>query len=291
MTLAQLKYFTVICEQGSLSAAAQALYLAQPSLSAAVAELEEEFGLPLFHRHRRGMTLTEAGTRLYEQAKALLEQAEHTQRFMTELGRERMVLRLGVPPMIGSLLLPALYRDFLPSVTGLSLTITEGGRQELVSALEEGKLDMALLPHDRPLSPTLCALEASEFETVCCVRNGHPLASLASITPETLLHTPLVLFQDSFFQTQVIKDRFAQAGLEPEILLQTRQLSTLRSMVSHTDAAGFLFRPLLEGDPDLCPIPLSQPIQVKVSLVWKRERAMLPAMELLRQFVSDHGPL
>ena len=291
MTLAQLKYFTVICDQGSVSAAAHTLFLSQPSLSAAVAELEEEFGVPLFHRHRRGMTLTDEGAKLYQLARQLLEQAEHTQRFMNELGQGRPVLRLGVPPMIGSLLLPVLYRDFIPCAGQPTLVITEGGRQELLSALEDGQLDMALIPHDRPLPPALDTLPAAEFETVCCVRAEHPLAGLAQVSPAELKDTPLVLFQDSFFQTQLIKDRFVRSGLTPRILLQTQQLSTLQSMVDSTDAAGFLFRPLLEGQSRLCPIPLSDPIRVQVSLVWKRSRALLPAMERLRQFVADHCPL
>lgn len=284
MTLAQLKYFTAICDQGSVSAAAQALFLSQPTLSAAVGELEEEFGLTLFQRHRRGMTLTEEGTRLCALARQLLDQAEHTRRYMAELGRERDVLRLGVPPMIGSLLLPALYRDFLPGAPGLSFNITEGGRQELVAALEEGKLDMALIPHDRPLSPALSASPAAGFETVCCVRRGHPLSTLACVDVQDLAHTPLVLFQDSFFQTQIIKDRFARAGLAPAIVLQTRQLSTLQSMVASTDAAGFLFRELLKGQDRLCAIPLAHPVRVQVSLVRLRDRAPLPAMEQLRQY-------
>ena len=290
MTLAQLKYFTAICDQGSVSAAAQSLFLSQPSLSAAVAELEEEFGVPLFHRHRRGMSLTEEGCALYDLARRLLEQAEHTRRLMTELGQGRPVLRLGVPPMIGSLLLPVLYRDFLPGTQGPALAITEGGRQELLSALEDGKLDMALLPHDRALPPALACLPAAEFETVCCVRVGHPLAGLARISPAQLKDTPLVLFQDSFFQTQLIKDRFTGAGITPRILLQTQQLSTLQSMVDSTDAAGFLFRQLLEGQSRLCPIPLSDPIRVQVSLVWRQDKSVLPAMERLRQFVAEHAP-
>ncbi|MBQ1766158.1 MAG: LysR family transcriptional regulator, partial [Aquincola sp.] len=75
MDLRQLKYFVRIVELGGLSAAAQSLHVAQPSLSQHVANLEAELGLPLLERGARGARPTPAGRRLYEQAKALLRQA------------------------------------------------------------------------------------------------------------------------------------------------------------------------------------------------------------------------
>lgn len=291
MTLLQLKYFTAVCSHGSVSAAAENLYLSQPSLSAAIRELEQEFGVPLFRRHHRGMELTPEGAKLFSMAQSLLAQSEQTQRLMAELGKGRKVLRLGIPPMIGSLLLPRLFRDFLPTHPEVTLTITEEGRRDLLTRLEEEQLDMVLLPHDRPLQPSLSCLPVGQVETVCCVCGGHSLAALDHVRPEDLSHTPLVLFQDSFFQTEVIKDWFARAQIRPHILLQTRQLSTLQSVVASTNAAGFLFRPLLEGQSRLLPIPLAQPVTTQVSLVWNRQSAHFSAMELLRDFLSGAAPL
>lgn len=291
MTLLQLKYFVAVCAHGSVSAAADSLYLAQPSLSAAIRELEQEFGSALFRRHHRGMELTPEGATLYSMAQALLSQAEQTQRLMTELGKGRKVLRLGVPPMIGSLLLPHLFQSFLPAHPDLSLTITEEGRRDLLTRLEEDQLDMVLLPHDRPLPSTLSSLPVGQVETICCVGQDHPLTRLDSVSPEALSQTPLVLFQDSFFQTEVIKDWFARAQITPHILLQTRQLSTLQSVVASTEAAGFLFRPLLEGQDRLSPISLSQPVSVQVSLAWKKQASPFSAMELLREHLAANAPL
>jgi len=291
LTLTQLKYFMAVCDHGSVSGAAQALFLSQPSLSAAISELEQEFGLPLFQRHRRGMILTQSGTQLYHLAHELLNQAEQTRRLMTDLGKGRKVLRLGVPPMIGSLLLPHLFRHFLPNHPDLSLTITEEGRRDLLTRLDEDQLDMVLLPHDRPLSPALSSVPVGQAETVCCVNRDHPLTRLDYVDPKALSQTPLVLFQDSFFQTEVIQDWFARAQITPHILLQTRQLSTLQSVVASTDAAGFLFRPLLEGQDRLAPLPLSQPFSVQISLAWKKQAAPFSAMELLREHLTKTAPL
>ena len=61
MTLRQLRYIDMIAKRGSLTAAAEALFVTQPSLTAALRELEQELGITLFLRSRKGLTLTPAG--------------------------------------------------------------------------------------------------------------------------------------------------------------------------------------------------------------------------------------
>ena len=64
MNLNQLKYFYAVCEHGSLSDAAEYLYISQPSLSASIKALEKEFGVTLFSRRHQGMELTKEGKEL-----------------------------------------------------------------------------------------------------------------------------------------------------------------------------------------------------------------------------------
>ena len=106
MNLVQLKYFQAVCKYQSVSAAAEYLYISQPTLSSAIKELEREFGVSLFRRHHRGMVLTPEGTELLKHCERLLSHADQVERIMSDFGKRRNVLRLGVPPMIGSLFLP-----------------------------------------------------------------------------------------------------------------------------------------------------------------------------------------
>src|SRR3954452_24372026 len=76
MTLQQLEYFLATVDRGSFSAAADALHMAQPSLSEQVRRLEDELGVALFHRVGRGVTLTEAGRALQPHAERTLAEAE-----------------------------------------------------------------------------------------------------------------------------------------------------------------------------------------------------------------------
>lgn len=76
MTLQQLQYVIAIVEHGSISETAKHLYIAQPTLSSAVRTLEEEFGITIFHRTPRGITLTENGREFLSYARQVVEQAD-----------------------------------------------------------------------------------------------------------------------------------------------------------------------------------------------------------------------
>ncbi|MBQ4485520.1 MAG: LysR family transcriptional regulator [Oscillospiraceae bacterium] len=76
MTLQQLKYIIAIVESGSITTAAQRLFIAQPSLSKSVAELEKEMGITIFNRSNRGVYLSEEGTKFLSYARQIVEQTE-----------------------------------------------------------------------------------------------------------------------------------------------------------------------------------------------------------------------
>ncbi len=287
MNLVQLKYFQAVCIYQTVSAAAAYLHISQPSLSNAIKELENEFGVILFQRYHRGMKLTPAGEVLFKMCQDLLSRAEQLENIMNDLGKERKNLRLGVPPMIGSLFLPHIYREFLPEHPEIRLEITESGRQELLQKLSEDYLDMVFLPHDRPLDPGLSVLPIDQLEIVCCTTKNHPLSRLKTVSPSALADVPLVLFKNSFFQTEEIKKWFAVEHVTPNILLQTEQLSTVLTIISNHIAAGFMFRHLIETHQDFVPIPMQTPLFVNVSLVWKKDAYFFSCMRKFKEYVHQ----
>lgn len=289
MNLTQIKYFHAICRFQNFSDAAVYLFVSQPTLSLAVKELEKEFGVALFHRHHHGVTLTPEGEIFLEAGKDLLKQAEQLEATMKDLGVARKTLRLGVPPMIGSMLLPRIYRGFSPLHPDIKLDITECGRNELCKKLEDGQLDMLFLPHNKPLEPPFACVEVAQLEIVCCTTAQSPLSKQSFVIPENLENTPIVLFENSFFQTDEIKKWFAARKITPQILLQTNQLSTMMSVISGGAAVGFAFRELLDAHPHLVPVPLQTPMRPRVSLVWRKNAFFFNAMKKFKSYMeSEH---
>jgi len=142
VNLTQLEYFHAVCTYQSISAAAEYLHISQPSLSVAIREMEQEYGLLLFQRHHRGMRLTPEGEQLLNMSSNLMKQFHDLEQKLYAMGNQRKLLRLGVPPMIGSLLLPQIYGSFTGQHPDILLEITEGGRKELLSRLLDDALDM-----------------------------------------------------------------------------------------------------------------------------------------------------
>ena len=286
MNLIQLKYFQAVCKHQSVSAAAEALYISQPTLSTAIKELEREFGVSLFRRHHRGMILTEEGSELLKHSERLLSHSAQVERIMSDFGKKRKVLRLGVSPMICSLFLPKIFKEFSPENPDIRLDITEGERQEMLNQLSKELVDMAFLSHNSPFDTSFQYLQLAEFETVCCVSKDSPLASLKSVCPKDISNSPVVLFKNSFFQTEEIKKWFSASLIKPDILLQTSQLSTLQNLIKNNIAVGFMFRELVWDDENIVTIPMETPLMLNVSLVWKQNSSFFNAMERFLNYMK-----
>lgn len=290
MNITQLKYFDAVCTFQSVSEAAVYLHISQPSLSNAIKELENEFGVLLFFRHHKGMTLTAEGKVLYKLSRDILARMNHTETIMKDLGNERKKLRLGVPPMIGSLILPFIYRDFLGENTDIALEIIEGGRRELTQKLSDDYIDMVFLPHDKPLDKEFSSFKASNLEIVCCMAKNNPLSEFESVKPDMLKDIPLVLFENSYFQTEAIKKWFEKENIKPDIILQTSQLSTMLSVISENIAVGFMFRQLADSKAGLVSVQVDAPMFIDVSLMWKKNSYFYNSMGIFKNYVEKKNP-
>ncbi len=287
MNLNQLKYFYTVCIQGSLSSASESLYISQPSLSSSIKSLEKEFGVSLFNRRYKGMELTAEGKRLFEMCKDILSRTEQLEDIMKDLGNERNKLRLGVPPMIGSIILPHIYRDFCKLYPDITLEIVEDGRSSLLNKLSENYLDMIFLLHNNSLDGKFTSAKVARLEIVCCASKDNVIAKYKSVTPHLLKNAPLVLFENSFFQTEEIKKWFAREKATPNIILQTKQLSTMLTMISNNVAAGFTFRELAETKKDFIAIPTKNPMYADASLVWKKDSYYFSCMDKFRKYIDN----
>lgn len=287
MTLDQLRYFQAVCKYDGVSRAAEILNISQPSVSNAIANLEKEFGVKLFTRQRKRILLTAEGRIMSELAEKLLLQADDTIRTMRELGSNKKVLRLGVPPMIGSLVLPVLYGKHFKLYPQLKVHIVEDDSSGLKRLLADNKIDMAFLPHAHPFSGDLCAELLTELQNVCCVHKAHRFAAQKSICLEELRDEPLVLFKNSFFQTERIMNKFAKLSIIPNILLDTAQLPIVQNMIASKMAVGFMFEFLTKATPDLVGVPLDPPMTTLVSLVWKKSSYISGDMKNLIEFIKS----
>lgn len=285
MTLDQLRYFQAVCNLGSVIRASEFLRISQPSVSGAIINLEKEFDTQLFARQNKRMVLTKEGNTLLELANNLLKMADTTVKTMEALS-DNHFLTLGVPPMLSSFILPIIYGKFLQQYPDFKISIVESDRSGLIRLVNENKINMAILPHESPFDERYKSVLLAELNNVCCVNKSHRLAQKSCVSIYDLENEPLVLFKNSFFQTERIVKRFEQMGITPNILLDTAQVSTVQNMVSNGFAVGFVFEFLLKSAPELVGIPLDPPMRTKVSLVWNRSEHLSGNVNLFVKFMS-----
>ena len=286
MNIVQLKYFDAVCTFGSVSDASEYLHISQPSLSLAIKELENEFGVILFKRHHRGMSLTEEGLTLKKLAKDILAGVQYTEDVMKDLGTGRKKLRLGVPPMIASLILPGIFKDFISANPDISLEVVEGGSGELIQKLNADCVDMIFLTHNKPPGNGILSMDVAKLEIVCCAHNQNPISKHVSISPQDLKDTPIVLLENSYFQTEEVKKWFVSENVTPKVILQTKQLSTMMSVVSNNIAVGFMFRSLVDVSRGFVPISTQSPMFADVSLAWKNKTYPFNSMTCFREYIA-----
>ncbi|MBZ9613755.1 LysR family transcriptional regulator [Rheinheimera maricola] len=124
MDIRQLNYFVAVYEQGSVSAAARQCCVAQPSLSSALRQLEQELGVSLFTRLPKGVTPTEDGDKLYGHAGRLLSQLQSLKASFSQ-PVARVKFRLGLIRALGVERMSQLLREFSNSLPGLELHLVE----------------------------------------------------------------------------------------------------------------------------------------------------------------------
>src|SRR5436305_8287192 len=132
MELHQLQYFESVARHLHFTRAAEELNVAQPSVSQQIRKLEAELGVPLFHRMKRRVALTEAGATFLPRARAMLQLVDEARAEVQELsGMRQGTLSVGATPSVGTHLIPEAIAEFSRQQPGIALTFREGGSRTL----------------------------------------------------------------------------------------------------------------------------------------------------------------
>jgi DNA-binding transcriptional LysR family regulator len=195
MDLRSLRYFVAVAEERHFRRAADRLHMTQPPLSRAIRHLETELGTVLLHRSPAGVTLTAAGAELYDQARALLEQAEHVRARVTAAGGTAAITvgTLGDSVEEAGLRLAAAFRRRHP---GVDVRIREADFTDPTAGLRAGLADVALTR--APFDTTGISTRVLRSDPVGVVlRTDDPLAARATVRLSDLEDRPWCQLPDS----------------------------------------------------------------------------------------------
>lgn len=276
-TLRQLEYFVAIAEEGSFGAAAERVGVSQPALSAQIAELEQRLGVTLFERGRRGAKVTPEAVALLVAARRVLGEVDQ----LVQLADDRRgdvagELRVGVIPTIAPYLLPVVVREVKRRYPGAALVLRELRTAELVAALRDGSVDLALLAAPVPeLDASIDVVELAREPFVLALPEGHPFAGSARLPRSAMAGLPMLLLEDGHCLRAHAEQACAIVGASTIGSIHATGLSSLCQMVAAGMGATLLPASAIgvEARPGagLTVRPLREPVPYRtIVLGWRR---------------------
>jgi len=194
MELRHLRYFVAVAEDLHFSRAAERLNIATPTLSAQIRALESMLGVQLFVRSTRGVTLTEAGQRVLEEARLTLSQADRTMMIGRHAARGEVgSIALGYifGPSVGGVVSTALA-DFRKSHPHVSFALQKMETLPQLRAIADGSLDAGFMRTPSKYPSELTGFVVDTQELWLAVPSDHPLAACTVIAPEHLASEPFL---------------------------------------------------------------------------------------------------
>ena len=288
MKLTQLEYFCVAARYHNITKAARELFVTQPSISNAIKALEEEFGVNLFFRNNNKLTLTPEGEIFYKSAEELLAHADSVESEFHELRKKVTPIRIGIPPMLGTIYLPELYLSLNESFPNVDLRLFEFGSIKACNLVLEEKLDIAIVNAEQPSIDKCNSRIIDTEDLLFCVSPDHPLAGQKTLLLTMLADEPLILFNTDSVQVMTLTRQFKAVGVNPHIILNTSQITTLINMVKADKIGCFLYKSMVDMYPDLVGIPVFPAIEQRIGVIWRKGKYQNAVTEKVIKYLKNY---
>ena len=228
-TLSSYHIFHEVAKCGSISKAANTLYISQPAISKSIRKLEDEIGLRLFIRNSKGVTLTQNGELLYEHTKTAFEalgEAEEELHQLSSLGVG--LIRIGVSSTLCKFLLLPYLKKFIADNPHIRIRITCQGTNETLKMLEDNKLDIGLIGKPDYLSEMIF-FPVEEIEDIFVATDTY-LSNLSQREPNNsdIFETATLMLLDKNNMTrQYIDDYFTENRIQPRDYIEVSNMDLL----------------------------------------------------------------
>lgn len=280
LTLRQLNYAIAAARYGSLTAAAEALHISQPSISTAITQIEEYFGRPLFVRQRgSGISLTPFGQAVMAKAKEVLSKVEALEALANEDGTPHGEFVLACFEDLAPYCVPPILARLERKYPAINVIIREEGFDTIGRHLDEGVADLAIT-YDLGLPTSVLRVVLCELAPQALLPAAHPLCAQVSVTLAELATEPLIL-TDQAQSWQHMLELFQMRGVQHVRSVRTGSFELQRGMVANHLGVGIAYsRPFSDSSYDGRPLvrkPIADPLPLQRILLAYSEKSVLTA--------------
>lgn len=279
MELRVLRYFLAVAREESISGAAEALHVTQPTLSRQMMELEEELGKTLFLRGKRKISLTEEGMFLRKRAQEIVTLVEKTE---SEFSAAEETISgdvyIGGGETDAMRLIARTAKELQADYPRIRYHLYSGNGEDVSERLDKGLLDLGILvePFDMKRYDFI-QLPATDIWGVL-MRKDSPPAEKEHIQPEDLWELPLLTSRQTMAQKELMA--WLGRGREELHIVSTYNLIYNASLMVEEGLGYALSLDRLintTGDSALCFRPLRPKLEVGLDIVWKKYQVFSPA--------------
>lgn len=290
MTLRHMRIFIAVFQKSSITKAAQELHLAQPSVSLAIRELEDYYGIRLFDRIGRHIAATECGSEFYEYAVhivSLYDEMEKKMRNWDAFG----TLRVGASITIGTHILPILIRNYQKSFPELTVEAKVNKSSSVEESLIHSEIDLGLI-ETQPSHPDLRAVPFMKDSMCAIVPPRHPLITERAVSLAELAQFPFLMREKGSAGRELLDAAFSLQQIT--VTPRWESTSTQALVKAVAEGLGVAILPYLLVKKDIeegtvRQIPLEQPILRDLNIIYHKSKFLTDNMNSFIELCKKYG--
>lgn len=283
MYVRDLAWLVELAERGHVTETASALGTTQPTLSRALARVEQELGVRMFERHHEGVTLTPYGELVVEAADAIADRWQQlTDTLAGALDPDAGIVRLAFLDSMATSVVPRLLRDFHRAAPRVRVLLSQEPAHEIAEDLRTGAADLAV-SSSAPEGAGWHRLQ--EERLVLVVPPTHRLAQRKQVRVGDLEGEELVTTPRGYGYRALVDSILRSGTAVPTVSFESQDLATIEGLVAAGLGVGIVPEQFA-GISGTVGIRLAHPEAKRViGLTWRRDRPLTPAAERFRDFV------
>ena len=286
MNLAAFEAFVKVMETGSISLAADQLFITQPAVTKRIHSLEEYFGVKLFESAGRGVQATHAANSLLPKVKNWLNELGDIHHTLShEQGQVQGKLKIGTSHHIGLHHLSQHLRNYVQQYPDVTLDVHFVDSEQAHEQVLAGDLELAFLTLPPQGDSRLKYITMWNDPLVFVVAPFHPLAQIEHLTLEDLIQYPSLLPAAQTYTSQITLAEFDKHGLKPKVTMSNNSLESIRMLVSIGLGWSVLPKTLLNQD--LKQLALTSNMNRQLGIVWHPGRTQSRAAQKLVELMKN----
>lgn len=297
MTLQQLKYIIQIVESGSISTAANKLFITQPSLSKAVNDIEKEMGISIFVRNNRGVYLTEDGTKFLVYARQVVEQADLLEEQYKNNSPHRRVFAISAQHysfVVNAFV--ALVKEY--DQDKYEFTLRESRTFDIIEDVRTQRSELGVLflsDFNREVlsriiqNADLKFTELFEAKPHVFIGKNNPLAKKSIVKMEELKEYPRLTYEQGINNSFYFAEELHITEDSPKNIVVTDRATLFNLLIGlkgYTICSGVLSKDL--NGSDIIAIPLESSQNMKIGYIQSNERILSPVSLRYLQLLEDY---